>query len=117
MSDAAVAFGYRSKSVYFTPPEGQQSEVIYTYEIPDDCTLEYECSLDNAPVVERRAFEGLTDGYLRTSQIAYYIARNAAIDLAEGVGLLGPDPASECVYDFEEWKALSLVSTTTDADP
>ena len=51
-------------------------------------------------------FEGMTQQYLRASQIAYCIARSAAMDLAEGIGLLGPDPASDCVYDFEEWEGV-----------
>ena len=64
VNDAVVAFGLRSRSVYATPPEGRRSEVIYTYEIPDNCTLESDSSFDSAPVGERRAFEGfegLTD--------------------------------------------------------
>ena len=34
------------------------------------------------------------------------MARSAAIDLAEGLGLLGPEPDSHCFYDKEEWEGV-----------
>ena len=104
--DASVAFGYHARSIHFTPRKGQCSEVAITYEIPDDCSLDYGCSEDDAPRGERRVFEGLTENYLRALEIAYCTARNAAIDLAEGIRLLGREPTSHCLYDAEEWEGV-----------
>ena len=41
--------------------------------------------------------------------IRYCVARSAAIDLADGVGLLGPEPGSHCMYDPEEWDGVEHV--------
>ena len=77
------------------------------YEIPDGCSLGIPCSEEAPPPSERRAFEGLTTDYLRVSEVAYCTARNAAIDLAEGIGLLELEVDSHCFYDREEWDGVA----------
>ena len=49
---------------------------------------------------------GFGDEYYRVVMIQYCIARSAAIDLADGIGLLGPEPGSHCVCDPEEWDGV-----------
>ena len=46
--------------------------------------------------------------------IRYCAARSAAIDLADGIGLLGPEPDSHCLYDPEEWDGVEHVHERDD---
>ena len=46
---------------------------------------------------------GFEANYFRVALLRSCVARSAAIDLAEGIGLLGPEPDSHCTYDHEEW--------------
>ena len=57
---------------------------------------------------------GFEPNYFRAAILRYAVARSAAIDLAEGVGLLGPEPDSLCFYDHELWGGVEQVSEYED---
>ena len=88
---ASAAIGCPARCVHFTAHNGHNPNEEREYVIPDENSMDRPTSSYYTPPSTRTKFEGIAPNYVRVSSISYCIARNVAIDLAEGIGLLAPD--------------------------
>ena len=98
-----MAIGCPVRYVHFTAPSGDNPYEEWEYTIPDGCTMDRPCSTDHPLAKDVRIFEGCSPGYMDLSVLSYCMARDAAIDLAEGIGLIIPDSDSDCQSDQGGW--------------
>ena len=103
---ASVAIGCPLRYVHYTGPNGRSSHEEFEHVIPDWCTMDETYDSGRASEAEPLAFEGCTPDYMRLSILSYCKARDAAIDLAEGIGQVVPDEDTDCQDDDGDWEGV-----------
>ena len=99
---ASAAIGCPVRKVHYTGHDGYESHEEVEYVIPDWCTMDETYDTDRRNE-NPRVFQGCSPGYMDHSNLSYCIARDAAIDLAEGMGILVPDRDSDSESDPGDW--------------